>query len=359
MPSDRESGSDGLDERGLRVTREAWDRFLADYVTSKMLARELGQKSNTWVSRHLMFLGVQPVSGKVVDGGQTMLFRRSDVGPTALKAVRRIQKGIEGTPQEKHRRSFARVKQVAEGVAKEWGAVFTRDHNLFVDTVSGRAVQVISGRRPDLTGVFIFHIHSRTLLALERHPDPWVALVPNESKQFLLLPANQVPWRGGQQADSEARFLSVRFDGRGQPLELAEWARSLPTEKTRPMVCSPKRRPRRSFDKVVKVAAEIEGRWGVKLARNRNAFEDPSSGRKLHVICGRSCGGPTKQIFNIRRESFDRLCGAPDSWVALVPDGGSEFVLTRVEQLDWRGQGSKPRHVRVRFDARGLPMELR
>lgn len=349
--------SDGIDERGLRVTREAWDRFLADYVTSKMLARELGQRSNNWVSRHLRFLGVQPVSGKAVDGGLTMLFRRSDLGPTALKAVRRIQKGIAGTPQEKHRRSFARVKAVAQAVAAEWGATFTRDHNLFTDAVTGMALQVVTGRRPDITGVFVFHAVSETLEALGRHSNPWVALVPNEGHRFLLVPADRVPWRGEPQAGQpKTRFLSLKFDGRGRALDLSEWERSLPEPKPEPTAPKPPR-TRRAFDNVLKAAARVEDFWGTKLDGNRNAFWDPASGRKLHVICGRSCGGPTKQVFNIRSEGFERL-DSPDSWVALVPDGGAAFVLARVSALDWSGHGKAALYVTTRFDGRGLPMDV-
>lgn len=348
--------SNGVDERGLRITREAWDRFLAEYVTSKMLARELGQRSNHWVSRHLRFLGVKPVSGETVDGGQTMLFRRSDVGPTTLKAVRRIQKGIDGTPQEKHRRSFSRVKAAAEVVAHEWGATFTRGHNLFTDVVAGTALQVITGRRPDITGVFVFHARSETLEALGRHPNPWVALVPNEGGRFLLVPADKVPWRGQHRAGPNTRFLSLKFDGRGRALDLPQYERSLPEPSAEPMA-QKRPRTRRAFDNVLKAAARVEDCWGTKLEGNRNAFWDPDSGRKLHVICGRSCGGPTKQIFNIRSESFERL-DTPDSWVALVPDGGAAFVLAPVSALSWSGRGKPALHVRVRFDGRGLPMGM-
>ena len=358
------TSSEGVDERGLRVSRETWDRFCAEYVTSKMLARELGQKSNTWVSRHLSFLGVRPVSGEGVDGGRTMLFRRADVGPEVKNAIRRLQRGAAGTPQDKHRRSFARAAQAAVAVAQEWGAVFTRDHNLFTDAATGRAVQVISGRRPDLTGVFVFHLRTRTLDALHRQPDPWVALVPNEGERFLMIPADRVPWRGGDAAEIETRYLSVRFDGRGQPLELAEWDRPLPAGKDpgwpkKVRVQQPRRaKARRSFDRVVQVAAEVERHWNTKLEGNRNAFAELGGDRRLHVICGRPCGGPTKQIFNIWGESFNRLNGAPGGWVALVPEGGTAFVLAPVGQVAWCGQEAAQRHVRIRIDARGVPMEL-
>lgn len=329
-----------------------------------MIAKELGQKANHWVSRHLTFLGIQPVSGKGVDGGATMLFRRADVGPAVKKAIRRLQRGAAGTPQDKHRRSFARAAQAAAAVAREWGAVFTRDHNLFTDTATGRAVQVVSGRRPDLTGVFVFHLRTRTLDALHRQPDPWVALVPNEGERFLLIPADRVPWRGEGATEIETRYLSVRFDGRGRPLELEGWDRPLPVGKDpgRPkkghVQQPPPVKARRSFDRVVQVATEVERHWGTKLEGNRNAFAEPGGERRLHVICGRPCGGPTKQIFTIWRESFDRLNGAPGGWVALVPEDGTAFVLAPVGQVTWCGQGAAQRHVRIRVDARGVPMEF-
>lgn len=282
-----------------------------------------------------------------------MLFRRSDVGPAVLKAIRRIQKGGPGTPQEKHRRSFARVKLVAAAVQAEWGATFTRDHNLFTDGITGMALQVVSGRRPDLTGVFSFHARAGTLQNLNQHAKPWVALVPNEGDRFLLVPADRIPWRG---SDLETRFVSLRFDGLGRPLDLVEWERAIPVDKPLPKARTVKK-TRRAFDIVVQVATKIERHWGTKLDRNRNAFGDPTTGRRLHVVCGRPCGGPTQQVFNIRRESFDRL-GQLDGWVALVPDGGSAFLLARVGEIDWRGEGGASHHTRVRFDARGLPMQL-
>jgi len=212
--------------------------------------------------------------------------------------------------------------------------------------------------------VFVFHIRSQTLAAVHEKPDPWIALVPNEGEHFLLIPADRVPWRGGGAAEIETRYLSVRFDGRGQPLELAEWDRSLPAGKDsgRPRkghAQQPRQvKPRRSFDCVVQVAAEVERHWGTKLERNRNAFVDRAGERRMHVICGRLCGGPTRQIFTICGESFDRLTASPDGWVALVPDGGTAFVLAPVAQVTWCGQGATQRHVRIRVDARGAPMEL-
>lgn len=350
--------SDGDEEHGRRLHRETWDSFLSKYVTSGMLAKDIGQTANHWISRHLRFLGVEPVSGEGVDGGTGMLFRRSDVGPAVIKALRRIQKGASGSPQDKHRRSFARVKQAANGVAAAWGATFTRDHNLFVDTHTGRAVQIVSGRRPDLTGVFVFHTRTSSLRALLAQPDPWIALVPNEGERFLLVPAREVPWRGDPDAEIGTRFVTLRFDARGHALELTQWEQLLVPIKTMRAKKADEPRRRRSFDRVIEVATAVEDRWSTKLDRNRNAFVDPVGDRKLHVVCGRPCGGPTKQIFHIHEESFGRLHKGGEGWVALVPVRGPAFLLAKVDQLDWSGEGKDARHVRMRFDVYGFPMDL-
>ena len=166
--------SDGVDEHGMRVTHEEWQRFVGEYATSGMLADEIGQGNNTWIARHLSFLSVKPISGKEIDGGYTNLFRRTDVGPGVIKEIRRIQQGAPGTPQDKHRGSFARVATVAAGIAVLWGIKFTRTHNPFMDRATGRAVRMVSGRRPDITGVFVFHTRSQSLASLEATADPWV-----------------------------------------------------------------------------------------------------------------------------------------------------------------------------------------
>ena len=341
----------------MRVTHETWKRFLADYATGSMVAEELGQGTNHWISRHLMYLGIMPVSGADVDGGTTPLFRRSDLGPKVMKAVQRLQGGTPGTPQEKHRRSFARAALAAAAVAQDWGvSALTRSHNLFVDTATGRAVQVISGRRPDLTGVFVFHAHSKTVAALQKHRDPWVALVPNEGDQFLMVPAARVPWGGGQGADIRTRYVTARFDGRGQPLEMAEWSRALPKAEPSRARLAPKKVSRRSFNQVVQVAEMVARHWATSLERKGNRFTDITSGRLLQVISGRPCQGPTMQIFPLVQESFERLSGVREPWVALVPKGGSAFVLVPWLHVQWRGREGGHRHAKLRVDAQGVPM---
>ena len=132
-----------------------------------------------------------------------------------------LQQGGKGTPQDKHRASFARVAEIADMVAKRWGTTFRREHNTFIDEASGRVLQVVSGRRPDLTGVVVFHVVNATMARLQLAADPWVALVPGDGEEFLLMPLAEVPWKGRA---LEASYVRIRFDGQGWALEMREWA---------------------------------------------------------------------------------------------------------------------------------------
>ena len=336
----------------MRVTHEEWERFVGVYATSGMLADEIGQSSNTWIARHLDFLGVQPISGKEVDGGYTNLFRRVDVGPGVIKEIRRIQQGKTGTPQDKHRESFARVATVAAGIAERWGVKFTRTHNLFVDRVGGRAVLMISGRRPDMTGVFVFHVLSKSLAALEALPDPWLAMVPNVGSQFLLIPAGQAPWRGSK--DLKSRYTSIRFDVRGKPMELLEWSHPIP-EGTTAMTAAA---PARDKDYRLAAAAGVEKLWGVKLKRRLNLFSEIDGDRMVQVVPGRTEGPSIRQIFTLTRVAYDRLHECPDAWIALVSKGHTGFSLVRFGRLPWRPFSTISVQASVKIDAEGKPIGL-
>ena len=212
-------------ERGARVEREEWERFRREYVTGGELADLFQQKGNFWLSRHLKHQSVLPVSGPGVDEGELALFRRADCTPEVMRAVRLVQARPPGTPQEKHRLAFARALVAAKAVAALWGTEFRRVNNRFTDEAGGRVLQVVSGRRPDLTGVFSFSAAQTTLERLRALPGAWVALVPAQGDTFLLAPFGEIPWRG---ATLETGYITVRFDGRGRPLEMAEWAVPLP-----------------------------------------------------------------------------------------------------------------------------------
>ena len=210
-------------EVGLRVTEEDWATFRENFLTGGDLCNLLGQRSSTWPSRHLQFLGVSPVSGPGVDDGMLTLFRREDCTPAVLDKVRGIKHKAPGTPQDKHRQAFARAAQAAACVEGFWNTEFRRTHNTFTERGGGRTLQVVSGRRPDATGVFVFSIAKSSLARLEDRANVWLALVPSDGDTFLLMPAHVAPWRGGASA-RETGYLTVRFDSLGQPLEMEEWA---------------------------------------------------------------------------------------------------------------------------------------
>ena len=348
------SSSTRSGEHGMRVTPEAWEAFLAEFVTSGMLAAEIGQGNNTWISRHLAFLGIKPISGKDVDGGYTNLFRRADLGPV-MKSIRRLQRGTPGTPQDKHRASFARVATVASVIASDWDAKFTRDHNLFVDRATGRAVQVISGRRPDLTGVVVFHTRSKSLAVLAAYADPWVALVPNEGTHFLLVPADKAPWRGD--ANQETRFTSLRFDAAGLPLEMAGRAKAISPRRTNAKKPAAKATAR-DKDYKVATATAVAALWNTQLERRRNLFAEVGGPRMMQVVPGAKDCGSNRQIFNVAMASYDRLRACPDAWIALVPRGHAGFSLVRLSSLKWRNQGTIKMQASVNIDAEGRPMAL-
>jgi hypothetical protein len=214
-------------ERGLRITAEAWVEFRQQYVTGGELGKLFGQEGNFQLSRHLRFLGVLPVSGPGTDSCKVSLFRRSDCTPEVMEAVRRIQARLPCSPQDKHPKAFNRVARAAAEIESRWGCKLKRANNRFEDPATGRTVQIVGGRRPEMTGVFIFHVRQQSLAHLRALSNAWVALVPSQGNTFLLLPCEQVQWRGEA---LEAGYVTVRFDGRGQPLEMAAWAVELPEE---------------------------------------------------------------------------------------------------------------------------------
>lgn len=216
-------------EAGQRVERAELERFRAAYVLGGELATLCGQPGNHWVSRHVRHVGVEPVSGPGVDDSPLFLFRRADCTPKVLKAVRRVQARPPGTQTEKHQRAFARSALAADTVAAQWGVRFKRVNNRFTDLKTGRTLQVVSGRRPDLTGAFRFMLSRTSRERLAGLADAWVAFVPDDADTFLLTPFNRITWRG---ATLDAGYVTVRFDGSGRPLEMEEWAIPLPVART-------------------------------------------------------------------------------------------------------------------------------
>ncbi len=178
-------------------------------------------------SRHLAFQGIRPVSGKGVDEGTLTLFRRADLTPEVMRAILDLQARPPGTGQDKHRSAFAKAARAAAAVATTWGARFKRTNNCFTETKTGRTLQVVSGHRPDLTGVFSFKLNPKSLARLRERENSWVALVPAEGDIFVLAPLVAIPWRGGSKDNA---YVTLRFDGSGRPLNAPEGAEAIRLE---------------------------------------------------------------------------------------------------------------------------------
>jgi hypothetical protein len=206
-------------ERRNRITGLEWERFRREYITGGEIADMAGQSQSSWLSRHLRFLEIEPVSGPGIDASDLFLFRRTDCTPEVIERVREMQAGRPGTGREKHRRAFTRAAEAAGVVAARWNTDFSRTNNRFVDG-GGRILQVISGRRPDLTGTHRFKLHMTSLIRLKAAEKAWVALVPDVGDCILLVPLDRVPWRVGSQ---RAGYVLLQFDCHGRPLELQDW----------------------------------------------------------------------------------------------------------------------------------------
>lgn len=217
-------------ERGLRIHPNEWAAFRADFVAGSDLTGLFRQEANYWLSRHLLHQGVKPVSGPGVDEAETFLFRRSDCNPAVVRAIRAVQARPVGSAQDKHRAAFAKAERVGAVIAASWGCHLKRTNNFFEDTQTGRVVQIVSGRRPDLTGVFRFMLQSTSVTRLARMEDAWVALVPAQGGKFLLLPFPLLEWRGEA---SPAQYVTVGFDVHGEPKQFADYAVALPPEDCR------------------------------------------------------------------------------------------------------------------------------
>lgn len=348
-----------VDEHGVRVTPDDLKIFQGLYVTGAELARKLGQPKNHHVSRHLKFLGVDPVSGPGVDKGKLLLFRRADVGRKELGAVLRLQAGSDDTPQDKHRAAFARARGVAQDIERYWGAKFRREHNTFTDKVSGRVLQVVSGRRPDLTGVFVFHVTNPTMDRLRQAEDAWVALVAGDSPECLLVPLHEVPWKG---ESLEASYTRLSFDGRGRARELREWAFEIsPDAKRTAASIFPAFVPEIEKHVYSPLAAEIVSNlWGADLSRARNTCVEVGGRRILQVIRGKAVRKSTTYVFVVTPEAMAKLMDrSGHAWLALVPPVGVEFMLVPFEEVPWQGGNIGSSRITVRFDEDGQLLDRR
>ena len=214
----------GQGEHGRRIAHEDWQAFRAEYVAGSDLMELFDQDAHHWLSRHLLYQGVKPVSGPDIDEAETFLFRRSDCNPKVVKAIRNVQAGPPGTGQDKHRAAFVKSSRVAKAIEARWDCKFKRTNNFFQVILGSRVLQVVTGRRPDMTGVFRFLLQSTSIERLRESRDAWVAFVPAQGDTFLLMPFRLVEWRGSPRV---AQYVCVNFDVKGRPLQLAEHAVSL------------------------------------------------------------------------------------------------------------------------------------
>lgn len=213
----------GHREVGTRFGRDDVEEFQRKFILGGELARMDSNTRNGAMTRHLRHLGVQPVSGPGADDGLIAVFRRADVTPVLLARVESIRQRKNEPTRPLRQRGFERVAQAAARIADIWGADLRRVNNRFIDDATGRVVQVVSGRRPDLTGVFLFNVQRESLAVLRDAREAFVALVPNDGGAFLLIPLASVRWRG----TGVAHHVTVRFNGQGQPTEFSEFAMPL------------------------------------------------------------------------------------------------------------------------------------
>jgi hypothetical protein len=213
----------GPDELGMRFSDATVAAFKAEFILGGELARmdTEGGCPNGALTRHLKFLGVPMVSGPGVgDGGTRAVFRRADVTPEVLARVGQVRQRRAVPTRELLQRGYERVALAAETISQVWGARLRRVNNRFTDEATGRVVQVVSGRRLNMTGAFRFMVHRESLDMLRRVTDAWIAFVPNEGDTFVLLPMSEARWCG----TGASYHLRVTFDSRGQPTELARFA---------------------------------------------------------------------------------------------------------------------------------------
>lgn len=216
----------GPAELGMRFSRASVDAFQTEFILGGEIGRldtKNGRPTGA-LTRHLMFQGVPMLSGPgAEDGGKLAVFRRADITPEVLARVGAVREWRDVPVRDLRQLGSKRVALAAGTIGQMWGARLLRAGNRFTDQATGRMVQVVSGARPGLTGIFVFKVPHKSLELLRRTADAWVALVPNQGDTFLLLPLTAVRWRGM----GAAHQITVLFDARGRPTELTQFARPL------------------------------------------------------------------------------------------------------------------------------------
>ncbi len=216
--------STSIAEKGLRIRREDWAGFRATYLAGTDFLDFFGSRDDHSTSRHLLPLGVRPVSGPKVDGSTACIYRRSECSTEILEGIIRLRAGPDRGHGESFRLSFDKVLAVARLIEREWAADFKRTNNFFEDRRTGRALHVIVGRRRSIHGAVWFNLHPSSMARLHRTPDVSVALVPSEGQSFLLVLPDALDWKGREGRD---RYVAVAFDMHGAPIEHSANARTL------------------------------------------------------------------------------------------------------------------------------------
>ncbi|TNC98662.1 MAG: hypothetical protein FD119_133 [Stygiobacter sp.] len=219
-----EKGSGRL-AKGRRISREALDAFHAGYVVG-------GHKDGaggTVRLRQLVFHGVQPVSGPMVDGCRRCLFRRHDI--EVAKREGKVGAPLDETQAEMKRRATALAGEIGQAAAVELGIAAVKRWNSYVDETTETIIQVTVARRSSKTGQFFFPTCSANWSQLDRYRNAWVALGFIGEAIYVLVPWEQVRAELDRQMAGrdrvQIRYLAVRVDGSGRAEPFADFVRSL------------------------------------------------------------------------------------------------------------------------------------
>jgi hypothetical protein len=217
-------------EVGRRIVRhvsaEGLEEFRRLYVTGVELAASMGSRSRRWSSRHLMTLGLTPVSGPTVDGARQFLFRREDVTKVDAKPLKRFVRGKVPVPDDDENEALLLVRSVGRAAARHLGLDFRQISNRVVDYTGMTVVQVVTGRRNGFSGAYRFIVSASQIQRLNEARQGYLALGFVGLRWFLLVPWQQTQailrWRSTTGADI---FINVVSDE--PPNDLLEFRHEL------------------------------------------------------------------------------------------------------------------------------------
>ena len=202
------------EERGHRVTREALERFRREFAMAAEVAAETGIGSGRWASERLAFLGVRAVSGPSADGGQSRLFRRSDLTPAVLG---RLRAGVPcaNSRDRSTKAAFDLAATIARRAEELLGKPLRRRWNGFSDADGTVFVQTLTGRRKRFMSRYDFRFNAQNTARMDAAKEAWVAFAFLGQDFFLL-----VPWREVRPLLDVSRFdrhpVTIPVDGAGR-----------------------------------------------------------------------------------------------------------------------------------------------